>query len=199
MAVRPKSYQRLTLIGLFAIFFVPILVAWWMNTHPDYWRPSATINEGTLVVPTRPVFSAGLNHVDGSAYATEFFGNGWTLVLVDFSACGDACESQLIKMRQARLALGKEMGRVQRLYAAVNMPGAARVAELRRAHPGLEIAQASQRWLNPFELATTESGEVSGMYLVDPEGRLMMRYGENTSAEEILKDLERLLKVSKIG
>lgn len=197
VAVSSRSHQRLALIGLFTIFFAPILIAWWMNVHSDYWRPRATTNHGTLVVPTRPISVAGLIHPDGSAYDADFFKNGWTLVLVDPSVCADPCETQLIKMRQARLALGKDMERVQRLYAALTMLEPARVAELRRAHPGLEIAVANQRWVSPFEFDTL--GKAHGIYLVDPEGRLMMHYGENVGAEGMLKDLQRLLKISKIG
>nr|MBS0021612.1 hypothetical protein [Gammaproteobacteria bacterium] len=199
-AVKPRWQQRLALVGLFVIFFAPILAAWWMNVQSDYWRPSATINEGALVVPTRPVFAAGLTHLDGSGYDTGFFENAWTLVLVDSSACRDtACERQLVQMRQVRLALGKDMDRVQRLYAALAMPEPARFAELQRVYPGLNIARANPQWLTPFKLDVTGSGEAGGIYLVDPEGRLMMHYGENAEAKGILKDLQRLLKISKIG
>ncbi len=171
-----------------------------MNVQSDYWRPRATINKGTLVVPPRPIFAAGLTHLDGSGYDTGFFENAWTLVLIDSSACRDtACETQLVEMRQVRLALGKDMDRVQRLYAGVTIPEPARFTELQRLHPGLNIARADQQWLLPFKLNVTGSKEASGIYLVDPEGRLMMHYDENAEAKGILKDLQRLLKISKIG
>lgn len=199
VTVSSRSHPRLALIGLFAIFFVPILVAWWLNVHTDYWRPSATVNKGTLVIPTRAIFAAGLTHLDGNAYDTGFFERGWTLVLVDSAVCADACERQLINMRQARLALGKEIDRVQSLYASLEIPEPARIAELQRAHPGLNFARANQQWLSPFALDVIGSGEARGIYLVDPKARVMMRYGANTAAEGILKDLQRLLKISKIG
>jgi cytochrome oxidase Cu insertion factor (SCO1/SenC/PrrC family) len=171
-----------------------------MNVQPEHWRPSATTNEGTLVAPPRAVLTAGLTHLDGSGYDAGLFGGVWTLVSVDSTACRDrACEAQLIKMRQARLALGKDMGRVQRLYAALEMPQSARLSELQRAHPGLHIAQVNQQWLTPFKLDSAGTEEASGVYLVDPEGRLMMHYSQDAQAEGILKDLQRLLKISKIG
>ena len=199
IVLAPRSYQRLTLIGLFAIFFIPILVAWWMTVHPGHWRPNATVNNGTLVEPTRSVFAAGLTHLDGRTYGADFFRQGWTLVLIGSTPCRDRCEMRLAKMRQARLALGKDMDRVRRLYAALKMSEPARVAELQRAHPGLNMARANPQWLTPFKLDTGGPDETSGIYLVDPEGRLMMHYAEEVAAEGILRDLQRLLKISKIG
>lgn len=197
---KSRVRQRLALIGLFAIFFVPILVAWWMNAKSDHWRPSATINEGTLIIPTRPIVAAGLTHFDGGAYESGFFENVWTLVLIDSSACKDAaCEAKMVATRQARLALGKDMNRLQRLYATVRIPEPVDLNTLQQAHPGLNIARVTPQWLEPFKVSADGSAQASGIYLVDPEGRLMMHYSEGADAEGILKDLQRLLKISKIG
>ena len=195
--VSSRPRQRLALIGLFAVFFVPILIAWWMSLHSDYWRPSTTVNKGTLVVPTRPLVATGLRYLDGRSYDSAFFEHGWTLVVVDSSACAEVCERQLVSMRQARLALGKEIDRVQDLYASLKRPEPARVAEIQRAHPELNIAQANQQWMASFNLDANSSP--GGIYLVDPQGRVMMHYGDNAGAKEILEDLQRLLKISKIG
>jgi hypothetical protein len=102
-------------------------------------------------------------------------------------------------MRQARLALGKEIDRVQGLYALVNRPDPALIAEIQRVHPELNIAQANQQWVASFNLDADGPGGGGGIYLVDPQGRVMMHYGNNAGAEEILEDLQRLLKISKIG
>jgi hypothetical protein len=39
----------------------------------------------------------------------------------------------------------------------------------------------------------------SGIYVVDPHGNLMMGYAPTGAAPGILKDLERLLRLSTIG
>jgi hypothetical protein len=39
----------------------------------------------------------------------------------------------------------------------------------------------------------------AGIYIVDPHGNLMMSYPASGSARGLLKDLERLLKLSHIG
>jgi len=38
-----------------------------------------------------------------------------------------------------------------------------------------------------------------GIYIVDPHGNLMMSYPASGSARGLLKDLERLLRLSNIG
>jgi hypothetical protein len=37
------------------------------------------------------------------------------------------------------------------------------------------------------------------IYLIDPLGNLLMRYGSDANPKGMLEDLERLLKYSKIG
>lgn len=39
----------------------------------------------------------------------------------------------------------------------------------------------------------------SGVWLVDPNGNLVLRYSEQQLGEPLLQDLKRLLKVSKVG
>jgi hypothetical protein len=42
-------------------------------------------------------------------------------------------------------------------------------------------------------------GSSDGIYIVDPHGNLMMSYPASGSARGLLKDLERLLRLSNIG
>jgi hypothetical protein len=60
------------------------------------------------------------------------------------------------------------------------------------------FAVAPAEWLSAFPLGdATATG--SAIYLIDPQGYLMMRYPLSVDQHALLSDLERLLKISKIG
>ena len=62
---------------------------------------------------------------------------------------------------------------------------------------GATAVVADGGWLAPFSFP--DAHPEPGIYLVDPQGYLMMRYPRDAERGGMLNDLERLLKISKIG
>jgi hypothetical protein len=58
---------------------------------------------------------------------------------------------------------------------------------------------ASSDWLASFSFGDAPPGQGTGIFLVDPQGYLMMRYPRDVDRGGLLADLERLLKLSMIG
>jgi hypothetical protein len=139
------------------------------------WSTGSTSNYGELVSPPRPV--AGMDALRGK----------WVLVAFDAAACDAYCERKLYFMRQVRRAQGKEMERVERLWALTD--AAQPRAELLAAFEGTRI-----QGLKPFEADAREH-----VYLVDPLGNLMMRFPREPDPSKVIKDLQRLLKYSRLG
>jgi cytochrome oxidase Cu insertion factor (SCO1/SenC/PrrC family) len=139
------------------------------------WSTGVTSNYGELISPPRPV--AGMDALRGK----------WVLVAFDAAACDAYCERKLYFMRQVRRAQGKEMERVERLWALTDA-GKPRT-ELLAAIDGTRIQE-----LGPFD------GQVRDhIYLVDPLGNLMMRFPRDPDPSKMIKDLQRLLKYSRLG
>lgn len=196
--VARRLSSRIALIALFGLFFLPIVIAWILNVYPGQWRPQETINHGTLVAPVRDIDTHGLFGVDQSPISTDLLEGKWTLMFLGAGGCQMECQSALYKMRQVRLALGKDMSRVQRVYALEGQT----TSEGRNtwtSDPGVEVAIANEKWAAPFSVDGQDPWAADRVYLLDPEGRLVMYYGPNATGEGILEDLERLLKYSKIG
>ena len=63
----------------------------------------------------------------------------------------------------------------------------------------LLLAVANRAWLASFSFADAAARQELGIYLVDPQGYLMMRYPPNVEERGLIADIERLLKISKIG
>jgi len=117
----------------------------------------------------------------------------WLLVSVDASACDAYCEKKLYFIRQVRTAQHRNMGRVERLWLVADA-GRPR-AELLAAIEGTRMAA-----LKDSPAAKDFPGNpVDHIYVVDPNGNLMMRFPRDPDPSKILKDLQRLLRLSQIG
>jgi hypothetical protein len=96
-------------------------------------------------------------------------------------------------MRQARKALGKEMDRVERLWLVTD--GAAPRPELLAAIDGTRVVRQA-----PASLQASFPGNAPDhIYVIDPLGNLMMSFPRDPDPSKLLKDLQRLLKYSRIG
>ena len=113
--------------------------------------------------------------------------------------CAEACRARLYDTRQVRLALDRDMKRVQRVFIAED--GCCDAEFLHDQHPDLiklqRTAAAPLLALLPQE--TTGAARAPRVYLIDPLGNLMMFYAADVKPKGILEDLKRLLRLSSIG
>ena len=174
-----RGRLKLVLLGaFFALPFVLAPLAYWLD-----WAPGSSANYGELVSPPRPLAGAPFEALRGK----------WVLVSFDAAACDAYCEKKLYFLRQVRRAQGKNEARVERLWLLVG-EGRPR-AELLAAIEGTRIAPAGAS-----SALFPAAGEVTDhIYVVDPLGNLMLRFPRDPDPSRILKDLQRLLRVSQIG
>ena len=142
------------------------------------WSVGRPGNYGELL-PPRVVAGAPLEGLRGK----------WVLVTFDAAACDAYCEKKLYFMRQARRAQGKEMERLERLWVLTD--GGTPRADLLAAIEGTRIGRLSSE-----SFPGTPSDHI---YVVDPLGNLMMRFPRDPDPSRIIKDLQRLLKLSRFG
>lgn len=195
---RRRRLSRAALIGVIAVFVGPLVFAVLMYVREDTWRPSGQVNHGTLIVPAQPLGPMFLLAADGSRLDRDFFRGKWTLVFLGAESCDLRCETALFKTRQARELLGRDSDRVQRLYLVQEGPVPDWPAVFRSDHPAMRLAtvEPASRDAARAGFGPDAAGQV---FLVDPLGNVMMRYGADATTKGILKDLKRLLKVSQIG
>jgi cytochrome oxidase Cu insertion factor (SCO1/SenC/PrrC family) len=123
----------------------------------------------------------------------------WTLAYIGGSRCDAPCRESLYTMRQVRLALGEDMRRVERLLILTDQEGLAELREGLKSYPGMVVATASRAALDDLRRTFDWEAYPGSVFVIDPLGNLMMRYDPATEPKGMLKDLERLLKVSRIG
>jgi cytochrome oxidase Cu insertion factor (SCO1/SenC/PrrC family) len=194
-----RRRARLGLIGLAALFFVPLALSFYLY-YGTGWRPAGGAQHGELIDPARPLPAASLQQADGTTTGEEFLRGRWHLVYLGDGDCTAACRDALVKSRQVRLALDKDISRVGRVFL---YEGPAPDPELLSAgHPDLVAASLSGEsaaGLRAVFAPGPEPAAADYLYIVDPLGNLMMRYPPDATPRAILTDLERLLKLSHIG
>lgn len=105
----------------------------------------------------------------------------WFLWVVE-NDCDGQCQQMVEDLRALHILLSAEAGRVRRAYTNLR-PGE---VDLGEPYPKLHRIGITQ------PVAT-------GVYIVDPNGNLVLFYERSTNPKFILEDLKKLLKVSQIG
>lgn len=180
--VRPaaaRTQARRTLAILFLVCLAPVLASYLAFY---VWRPQGSVAHGELIQPPMEMY---WNSADPAFAALR---GKWVLALVSAAACAEPCATLLYQTRQIRTALDKDMPRVGRAWL---VDGAAPSPALLAQHPGLQVLPT------PSAISTTDFRD--RILLIDPQGRLMMRFAPTLDAKLVLKDLQRLLKYSPAG
>lgn len=151
-----------------------------------------TMNYGELLDPA-PMGEVTGRGADGREFRLSSLRGKWVFLVVDSGACAEGCARKLYAVRQARKMQGKDQDRVARLMVATDE--AALPAGLAESHPDLIVARAGTA-----AVAWLPGGAPAGsIFLVDPAGRVILRYPSDPDIKRINKDLVRLLKASRIG
>ena len=194
----------LILLLLFVVFAAPVLLSWFMFNYTDIGKNPPPREYGALVVPPRPLPDWPLVNPLDETNADKRLHGKWSLVYLLNEACQEDCRRNLYKMRQLRLATGKYAHRLQRIVLVVNSDKDAIAREQLLDYAGQLVLFPedgdAETVMTLFRLSDDDHpfGQ-RRLYLVDPLGNLMMSYEPATKPELIIKDLNRLLKYSRIG
>ena len=194
--------SRTALILIFVLFVISPIAAWLVHTGviDVSFDAGQGKNKGELVHPARPLEGFALADTDGKGITREDFLGLWTMVEFAPALCVDDCMKNVYKMRQVRLALGKDAHRVQRVVIAEH---AAHLDKIMSDNPGTRLFIATDRSLPLLkQFPNYIEGDISSVaqriYIIDPLGNLMMQYASNVDPSDILKDLRQLLKATWI-
>ena len=185
MSEVPKS-QRKTLLVLVALFFVPLAAAFILY-YGVGWRPAGGTNHGELLQPVRQLPAGGDKLLEK-----------WALVYVGDGRCDADCRQALVFARQTRLSLNKEMSRVNRVFLTVG--NCCDLAYLDKEHEGIKVYDVSDPEPLAQLLSVLPPGDLNHwLFVIDPQGNIVMRYDVRQNPRGLLEDMKKLLKLSHIG
>lgn len=193
-----KKQRRIGRWKLFAVIAVCAspLIASYLSYYVI--KPEGRTNYGEILDPRAyPIPTLDTTTLEGKPVSLDAYKGKWIMLLVDGADCEDACKRKLYNLRQLRLAQGKDMDRVERVWLITDNKPLETL--LIREYDGTRMIRAKpdlvEKWL-PVEPDTTVADHI---YVIDPLGNLMMRFPKDADPNKIKKDLSKLLKASRIG
>lgn len=187
--------QKVTLIGIFALFFGPLILVMLMRSSWWQYQPANLKNRGHLVQP--PV-----QLILEQNQAQEVEGK-WLILYVLAQPCEEACIDHATTLRQIHKASGRER---EHLAVALLGPGDVEPGlwpKLESIYPEFILltdttASMSETLAAVNTMVAENTGDTSSIhtYVLDPMLNVILAYGANTNANGIHKDLKRLLKWS---
>lgn len=197
--MKKQTKSRVFLIALFFVFFGPLFFATWLYFGSNTWLISSAQSHGELIQPPRPLNDFQITSINGDVLGRENFSGKWTLLYLGTSQCDLYCEASLFKMRQVRLALGRDRKRIQRIYLGVDKKSDSKnIQDVLVNYPHLQVVWFTEEQLYN-QLPQLRDLKDQEIIVIDPLGNLMLRYTTHATSKGMKKDLKRLLKLSKIG
>ncbi len=181
---------------LLASFIVPGILAYlyfFFGDQPD------TSNNGELIVPIVDIETLKLTDKSGALLSREALTPKWRLYYFVNASCNETCKLNLYNMRQINIALGKNHDRVEHVIAHLNLPDNDFVKLIESEHPAAIKVFSQPENISSLLKLEGSTSETQSIYLMDPLGNVMMRFNKDLSPKLILKDIKKLLKISRVG
>lgn len=204
-----KQNRRVFLVAV-AVFTIPFLAALTLHKTGLY-KSVGTTNRGTLVTPPAAIEALQLQQaLNQNQITSDQLHKTWWMVYVMPEKCNQACQNSLYQMRQIHSALGAEQHRVSTMLVTTQpLPGDYR-SLVTKEFPNLLVATTSaeklQHWFTKTHNEKLRQEQAGLIYLVDTMGAVFMYYPTYADEQQailkgrdMLKDLQKVLKLSKIG
>lgn len=183
-----KNKNKSTLVLLVVVFVLPVILAY-MALKFEWFNEAAT-NRGELL---QPVIEAALLLDESSPK--------WHLLYVLPEQCDVSCENAIYSVGQIYSATGKASDRVEKLFIQTENSSPQAVARVEAAY-GAFLLQKSQENVNEVFKSTG----INAIFISDTLHNIVLRYPTTIDKDEaimdsrnILADLKKLLKLSRIG
>lgn len=194
-----KKNQRLILI-IFALTFIPFLLAWYFQVNPEL-LTSRTKNNGVLIIP--PMTTELSDFVGFDQFSRdnmqELKGH-WVLInVIPKAECTAVCIKALYDTKQLLLMMGKDLVRIRRIAALLTPVEATTAATWWDKDIRLLRANVNATLLQKIQSLQNANAPDGLLILMDPLGNLMMQYAPGFDPYKVKDDLKKLLAVSQIG
>jgi len=185
-----QKSKKITAVALILVFILPVIFA--KLALENDWFDKGSTNKGQLL---DPIIEAG------DLFIIEGEEPHWRLAYVVPTTCDEACENAIFSISQVRTAVGREMDRVDAVFIVTENSDLKAVTNLETNNYGKLLKTDINNVNNLFKQAGN-----NGIFLVDTLGNVVLKF--NTTLErdqaimdsrDILADLRKLLKLSRIG
>ena len=181
--------SRMMLLAIAALFFGSMLLAGVLRFSG--WHPPATKAHGELLHPPGDLRALTLQLAGGGVYPWQQRQHTWRIALAPPADCTDACVrlgQQLLSVWQL---LGNDSDRVHVLWIGTPPPTLPRGGALHVIVP----TDALRAGLPRLQSAPGEARNGVPVYVIDPNGFVILRYAPGFDPSGLRADLSKLLKL----
>ncbi|WP_141058601.1 hypothetical protein [Stenotrophomonas rhizophila] len=180
----PRSRGRWTLIALFGLFFGAMALAGVLRFSG--WQPTAHRNSGQLLQPPADLRALPPTLANGQPYAWNPEARTWRILVAPSAGCTSACVTLSQGLGKVWQLFGHNADNVEILWLGTPPAEVLGVPALRvlRDQPDLRAA-----------LPAVDDPAGTPVYVIDPNGFVIMRYAPGFDMAGLRKDLATLLKL----
>lgn len=183
-AASTRTRGRLILVALFVLFFGSAFGAGVLRLSG--WMPAGLKNHGELLQPPADLRGVALALADGRPFEWTPGTRTWRILAVPPQACDAECARVLAELDKVWKLFGHNADKVEVLWLGplpAGMPPLPEVREL-RDDPALRAA-------------LPQAGDPAGIpvYVIDPNGFVVLRYPPHADPAGLRTDVARLLKL----
>jgi cytochrome oxidase Cu insertion factor (SCO1/SenC/PrrC family) len=191
VSARARTVPILIAVACLGPFALALLVYYVPN---EFTRQRLENPERALLPTPTPLPQVALHTAGGTTTSTDWAQYRWSLIYARITACEGQCASDLARLTEVYLALGRRRDRVQRVLLLAD-------EEFRMTgDPELLVGYLDRdRDAELVKALGPDLLEHGRIFVVDPLGNLVMSYPPAPDQARLLEDLERLLDVSRIG
>ena len=200
-----RSRPRRFFVALGLLLIAATGVVLYLRHGHATWHPRAEVKHGEAIDPPVPLPNLTLRLLDtgGTGAATDkaaeytdrdFFRRKWTLLYWGLGHCPERCQASLDVAGQVRVALNRDLDRVQRVFIA---DGACCAMDFLHAQQDLITVRAGSDASPLLALLSRvdrmNASVADRIYLIDPAGDLVASYAPNAKPQAVLEDLKQLM------
>lgn len=184
-----RNRNRAMLIAIFAIFLGSFVVAGALRFSG--WRPSGLKNHGELLQPPADLRSLTPTLADGRAYRWDPMQRTWRIVVAPPADCTVECVALARQIDLVWQLFGRDADRVHVLWMGKPPAGVKMAAPFRE----LQASPALRAALPRVDDAGSPGHRGVPVYVVDPNGFVILRYAPGFDPGDLRTDVARLLKL----
>lgn len=202
---RVRNRNRRLFLAIVALFLGSFALAGILRFSG--WQPDGLRNRGQLLQPPADLRDVALQRVDGAAYAWNPAERRWRMLVAPPADCDAACDGLAQQLDLVWQLFGKDADRVDILWVG-NPPAATRQrrefiaiqpqpqlqAQLQQAATAA-AANAPERAPASVPQAQGAAQPAVPVYVVDPNGFVILRYPAGFDPGDLRTDMARLLKL----
>lgn len=179
-----RNRNRAMLIAIAALFFGGFVLAGALRFSG--WRPEGMKNHGELLDPPGDLRGVAARTADGGAYPWNPTERMWRIVVPVAKVCDARCAQLPADLELVRELLAQNADRVHVLWIGPFPEGGRRSAALRLMQDAPELRAGLPRQDDP---------KGTPVYVVDPNGFVILRYAPGSDLGHLRADLAKLLKL----